>query len=152
MENRKLFVKYFVIILLLIGGLGVLGKLQERVSHDDSDTDEKALFEVNNLMGASKKTIKNEVLKNGYVNCAMGEVQVDMTDAIPSKDASIDIFVTMGAVKILVPKDWTVILETTNIMGASKDFNEGTELQIDENKVLNISGTVLMGAIEIRRI
>ena len=82
----------------------------------------------------------------------MGEVQVDMTDAIPSKDASIDIFVTMGAVKILVPKDWTVILETTNIMGASKDFNEGTELQIDENKVLNISGTVLMGAIEIRRI
>ncbi|MCP9768592.1 hypothetical protein EGI22_11765 [Lacihabitans sp. LS3-19] len=152
MENRKLFIKYLVIILVLIGGLGVLGKLQERVSGHKEDVDEKEMFEVNNLMGASKKTIKDEELRNGYINCAMGEVQIDLTQALPSKNSNIEVFVTMGAVKITVPKDWRVVLDATSIMGASKDFNDGLEGQIDENKVLNIEGTVIMGALEIYRI
>ena len=152
MENRKLFLKYLVIVLILIGGLGLLGKLQERVNTDNEKVVGKTMFEVNNLMGASKKMIKDKEIKNGYINCAMGEVQIDLSQALPSKNANIEVNVTMGAVKIIVPKDWRVQMDATSIMGASKDFNDGLDNQIDENKVLNIKGTVLMGAIEIYRI
>lgn len=155
MDNKKTFIKYFVIVLVIIGGLGVLGKLQDRVANEESTSDGKSrnnFFEVNNLMGGTKKEYNFAELKGGIINCVMGGTEIDLTNATLEKGATIDVFLMMGGAKIKVPKDWNVVLDTDNIMGDSKDRNAEDEDVVEDNsKTLKIRGTVLMGGLEIKR-
>lgn len=155
MESKKDFIKYFVIVLLIIGGLGVLGKLQDRVDREDSEDNGKSrndFFEVNNFMGGSKKEYNFAEFKGGIINCVMGGTEIDLTNTGLKSGASIDVFLMMGGVKIKVPKDWNVVLDTDNVMGDSKDHNaENEDVVYDNSKTLKIKGTVLMGGLEIKR-
>lgn len=155
MDTKKTFVKYFVIVLVIIGGLGVLGKLQDRVTKEETTEGGKSrnnFFEVNNLMGGTKEEYNFAQLKGGIINCVMGGTELDLTNASLEKGASIDVFLMMGGAKIKVPKDWNVVLETDNIMGESKDRNaEDEDVVEDSSKTLKIRGTVLMGGLEIKR-
>jgi predicted membrane protein len=155
MDTKKTFVKYFVIVLVIIGGLGVLGKLQDRVTNEESTDDGKNrnnFFEVNNLMGGSKKEYNYAELKGGIINCVMGGTEIDLTNTKLEKGATIDVFLMMGGAKIKVPKDWNVILDTDNIMGDSKDRNAEEDGVVEDNsKTLRVRGTVLMGGLEIKR-
>ena len=156
MENRKTLTKYLVIVLLIIGGLGVLGKLQDQVTIAESQENGKSrtdFFEVNNIMGGSKKEFRSVELKGGIIKCVMGGAEVDLTNAILKEGAALDVFLLMGGAKVFVPKDWHIILDTVNIMGDSKDQyseegNSGSEI----GKTLKINGTVVMGGLEIIRI
>lgn len=155
MDTRKTFIKYFVIVLVIIGGLGVLGKLQDRVANEESTSEGKSrnnFFEVNNLMGGTKKEYNFTELKGGIINCVMGGTEIDLTNATLEKGATIDVFLMMGGAKIKVPKDWNIVLDTDNIMGDSKDRNAEDEDVVEDNsKTLKIRGTVLMGGLEIKR-
>ncbi len=155
MDTKKTFIKYFVIVLVIIGGLGVLGKLQDRVANEESTSEGKSrnnFFEVNNLMGGTKKEYNFAELKGGIINCVMGGTEIDLTNATLEKGATIDVFLMMGGAKIKVPKDWNVVLDTDNIMGDSKDRNAEDEgVEEDNSKTLKIRGTVLMGGLEIKR-
>lgn len=155
MDTKKTFIKYFVIVLVIIGGLGVLGKLQDRVANEESTSDGKSrnnFFEVNNLMGGTKKEYNFAELKGGIINCVMGGTEIDLTNATLEKGATIDVFLMMGGAKIQVPKDWNIVLDTDNIMGDSKDRNAEDEDVVEDNsKTLKIQGTVLMGGLEIKR-
>lgn len=155
MDSKKTFIKYFVIVLVIIGGLGVLGKLQDRVSNEDESDKGKSrndFFEINNFMGGTKKEYNYKEFKGGIINCVMGGTEIDLTNAEIKSGASIDVFLMMGGAKIKVPKDWSVVLDTDNIMGDSKDRNaEDEDVVQDNGKVLKIKGTVLMGGLEIKR-
>ena len=156
MENRKTLTKYLVIVLLIIGGLGVLGKLQDRVTIAESQENGKSrtdFFEVNNIMGGSKKEFRSVELKGGIINCVMGGAEVDLTNAILKEGAALDVFLLMGGAKVFVPKDWHIILDTVNIMGDSKDqYSEEGNTGSEIGKTLKINGTVVMGGLEIIRI
>jgi predicted membrane protein len=154
MDNQKTFVKYFVIVLVIIGGLGVLGKLQDRVTNKEASEGGKSrndFFEVNNVMGGSKKGYSFSELKGGIINCVMGGADINLTKTTLKDGASIDVFLLMGGAKIIVPKDWNVILDTSNIMGDSKDKNGGSQSTEDVSKTLKINGLIVMGGLEVVR-
>lgn len=155
MENRKQFIKYFGIILLILGGLGILGKLQDRVSNDKETLNNKNgndFFEVNNFMGGSKKEFTYPKLRGGIINNVMGGSEIDLRTSNMDKTATIEVFLLMGGAKIMVPKDWNVSFETINIMGGTKDQIEDEESNSENtNKTLIIKGTVLMGGLQVKR-
>lgn len=154
MNNKKTFIKYFVIVLVIIGGLGVLGKLQDRVTNQEASEDGTSrndFFEVNNVMGGSKKDYSFSELKGGIINCVMGGTEINLTKATLKDGASIDVFLLMGGAKIFVPKDWNVVLDTANIMGDSKDKNDDSQSSEDASKTLKINGTIVMGGLEVVR-
>lgn len=154
MENKKTFIKYFVIVLVIIGGLGVLGKLQDRVANEEVTEDGKSrndFFEVTNFMGGSKKEYNYTELKGGMINCVMGGTEIYLTPTNIKKGATIDVFLMMGGAKIIVPKEWNIILDTANIMGDSKDQNNDSGNVEDNSKTLKINGTIIMGGLEVIR-
>ncbi len=135
MNNKKTFIKYLVIVLVIIGGLGVLGKLQDRVTNQEATEDGKSrndFFEVTNFMGGSK-------------------TEIYLTPTNIKKGATVDVFLMMGGAKLIVPKDWNIILDTVNIMGDSKDDNAESEKVEDNSKTLKINGTIIMGGLEVIR-
>ena len=155
MENRKQFIKYVGIILLILGGLGILGKLQERVSNDKETLINKNgndFFEVNNFMGGSKKEFNYPTFRGGIINSIMGGSEIDLRGSEMDKTATIEVFLLMGGAKIMVPQDWNVAFETINIMGGTKDQIQGEESNSENtNKTLIIKGTVLMGGLQVKR-
>ncbi len=156
MENKKQFIKYFGIILLIIGGLGILGKLQDRVSNDEEtikSKDRNDFFEVNTIMGGNKKEYSFPLFRGGIINNVMGGSEIDLRNSNIDKIATIDVFLLMGGAVIKVPKDWKVVFDTVNIMGGTKDKSESDDIysKNTSKKTLKIKGTVLMGGLEIRR-
>ena len=99
MENKKQFIKYFGIILLIIGGLGILGKLQDRVSNDEEtikSKDRNDFFEVNTIMGGNKKEYSFPLFRGGIINNVMGGSEIDLRNSNIDKIATIDVFLLMG--------------------------------------------------------
>jgi predicted membrane protein len=153
MKNNNTITKYLVIVLATVGGLGLLGKLQERTEQktaDGNSSPEKQYFESKALMGASNKSYAFSNLKGGEIMGLMSGTKIDLSKAKIDNHATIDVLLMMGGVKLIVPKDWQVVLNATCIMGDAKD--KGTRVSTLPNKTLEIDGLVLMGGIDIERI
>ena len=77
----------------------------------------------------------------------MGGCELDMRDASIKGEAVINVFAVFGGISIKVPRDWTVILHGTPIMGG---FDEKTNAPPDNTKRLIVNGYAIMGGVEVR--
>lgn len=156
MNNNKAFLKNFAIIVVVVGVLGLLGKYQETREKrelnlpEEVNVSKESEFEMNNVMSGNKKEIDSQDFKSGEINCLMAGAEVDFRKANINGIAKLDANAMMGAVKVLVPKDWTVKLNVTAIMGAAHDNKEDADVH-NPNKTLIIDGSVLMGSVEVKR-
>lgn len=155
MENKKRFIKYVTAILIIVGGLGLLSKLQERVERKEgkivSNNTEETLhvFEIANFLGGNQKKISVEKFGGASINNMMGGVEIDLREATIEQDAHIDVAMMMGGVVLKIPKEWDVIFDTTVFLGAVNDKKPVT-IKSSAPK-LYISGSIMMGAIDIER-
>lgn len=157
MNNKKLFIKNLFIVFFIISGIVYLGNLQEQkksIEQDSSISTEKgneADFRITGLMSNRKKEVESKDFLSGEVNCMMSAVTIDFANADIKKEAQLDINAMMGGVKVFVPKDWTVKMDITAIMGGSND-NTADSVSLNPNKVLYVDGFVMMGGVEIKRL
>jgi predicted membrane protein len=153
MENKNRFIKYLTAILIIVGGLGLLSKLQERVERKEavSNNTEETLhvFEIANFLGGNQKKISVEKFGGASINNMMGGVEIDLREATIEQDARIDVAMMMGGVVLKIPKEWDVIFDTTVFLGAVNDKKPVT-IKSSAPK-LYISGSIMMGAIDIER-
>lgn len=99
------------------------------------------------LMSGSQIKIDAQNFQGGEMTVLMAGVELDLRNASMPADATLHIFVAMGGVEIKVPLDWTVVCKGTPIMGGIEDKTVPTP---NPAKRLTITGTVIMGGIEIR--
>ena len=157
MNNNKAFLKNFAIIVVVVGVLGLLGKYQETREKrelnlpEEVNVSKESEFEMNNVMSGNKKEIDSQDFNKGEVNCLMAGAEIDFTKANIIGKAKLEINAMMGGIKVIVPKEWTVKMNVTAIMGAAHDNKEVNDVQ-DKNKTLVIEGAVLMGGVEVERI
>jgi predicted membrane protein len=93
------------------------------------------------------------VLKNdsqefagGEVNAVMGSVEIDLRQAAIATEAVLNVSVIMGGVEIKVPRDWSVSVNGTPMLGGIEDK---TLPPLVPGKRLIIEGSVIMGGVEI---
>lgn len=98
-------------------------------------------------------TLSGVVLKNdspeftgGVVSAVMGGVEIDLRQANIVSEASLHLSVIMGGVEIRVPREWSVVLNGSPILGGIEDK---TVPPMMPGKRLVIEGSVIMGGVEI---
>ncbi len=98
-------------------------------------------------------TLSGIVLKNdspdftgGVVSAVMGGVEIDLRQAGIASEASLHLSVIMGGVEIRVPREWSVVLNGSPILGGIEDK---TVPPMMPGKRLVIEGSVIMGGVEI---
>ena len=98
-------------------------------------------------------TLSGVVLKNdspdftgGVVSAVMGGVEIDLRQAAIVSEASLHLSVIMGGVEIRVPREWSVVLNGSPILGGIEDK---TVPPMMPGKRLVIEGSVIMGGVEI---
>ena len=93
------------------------------------------------------------VLKNdsqefagGEINAVMGAVEVDLRQAAIATEAVLHLSVIMGGVEIRVPREWSVVVNGSPVLGGIEDK---TVPPMMPGKRLIIEGSIIMGGVEI---
>lgn len=155
MENRKLFIKNLVIVLVVVGVIGAIGSITEKNKKSETANEGieegKNYFEYSYFMSGAKKVLNYNPLKGGDLSCVMGGGEIDLTGSTLNGPARIDVFCLMGGAQFTIPSDWTVQNDAVAVMGGIHDENDDKGLETDPNKVLILDGSAVMGGIEIKR-
>ncbi len=98
-------------------------------------------------------TLSGIVLKNdsqeftgGDINAVMGGVEIDLRQAAIATEAVLRLSVIMGGIEIKVPREWSVAVNGTPLLGGIEDK---TVPPMTPGKRLIIEGSVIMGGVEI---
>lgn len=104
------------------------------------------------IMGGINKKLASPDFKGGSITCIWGGAEIDLKEAHLGSGAALDVFILMGGAQLTVPKDWTVVVDAFPIMGGVEDkitkYPEGTA---DPAKMIRVTGTIVMGGLEIKR-
>lgn len=102
------------------------------------------------VFGGTRRQVISKDFKGGDLINVCGGTELDLTRADIQGTAVIDIVNVWGGIRIAVPPNWQIRTNLTHIM-AGVDDNKRTQNQVqDPDKVLVLTGVVLMSGIEIR--
>jgi len=115
------------------------GRRDERFEHG-SRIDASAM-----MSGIVLKNDSQE-FSGGEINAVMGAVEIDLRQAAIAAEAVLHLSVIMGGVEIRVPREWSVSVNGTPMLGGIEDK---TSPPMTPGKRLVIEGSVIMGGVEI---
>ncbi|HEY9335224.1 MAG TPA: DUF1707 domain-containing protein [Kribbella sp.] len=113
---------------------------------------------INVFMSESKRTGSWLVPQRQEINAVLGDVTLDYTEAqIPFDEVHIDVKSILADVKIRVPQNAIVLLDSNPILGSVSEQEAGLKAVPDpssrpaEPKRFHIRGTAILGEIKIKR-
>jgi len=141
---------YWPLLLVLIGFF-IIRRSGTRPDRAGTDSSQSADSTVDGfaLLSSVRRTCNSKEFKGGNLTSIWGGIELDLrTASISSGPAIVDVFALWGGIDIIVPRDWTVIVKGTPILGG---FEDKTEQQPGElPKHLVVSGIVIMGGADIK--
>ncbi len=133
------------VVLLIIGGSLVSKPFRRR---QVSVGENAGVFEATAILGGASRRIAASNFQGGDATAIMGGCEIDLRDCgSEGGPAEINTFAFWGGVEIRVPSDWEVQVKGTAILGAYEDKTRTSEGE--GRKVLTITGTAIMGGVEI---
>lgn len=140
------------LFLIGVGGFVIFKALARRNRGDivpglKAGESDDSVVDITAIMGGFQRRIVTQDFRGGEITAVMGGCELDMRDASLKGEAVINVFAVFGGISIKVPRDWTVILHGTPIMGG---FEEKTNAPPDNAKRLIVKGHAIMGGVEVR--
>lgn len=102
-----------------------------------------------NIFSGSELSSHSKQFQGGSVSTLFGGAEIDLRDAVPAPDASLDVFTAFGGVEIRVPDGWQVNMHGLPLFGGFENATKKDTLPADAPK-LDISATALFGGIEVK--
>jgi len=134
-------------VVLVIVGLSLILKPFRR--RGVSVGEESGVFEATAILGGANRKLSAANFQGGDAVAIMGGCEIDLRDCgSEGGPAEIDTFAFWGGIEIRVPEDWEVQVKGTAILGGYGD--ETRTIEGDGRKVLVVTGTAIMGGVEIK--
>jgi predicted membrane protein len=108
------------------------------------------MLDVASTFSGVRKVVLSKTFKGGRISSMFGGVDIDLTQADIQGEAVIEINVTMGGIKLVVPPHWQLRSEVSTVLGGMDDARPMPQGGFSADKILVLKGSVLMGGIEIR--
>ena len=146
-------------VILIFVGLHVLtrgfghrgvghGALGHRTSPEQRDErfEHGARIDASAMMSGIALKNDSQEFSGGQINVVMGSVEIDLRQAAIATEAVLEVSVVMGGVEIKVPREWSVSVQGTPVLGGIEDK---TVPPMTPGKRLVVDGSVVMGGVEI---
>jgi predicted membrane protein len=139
-------------IILISLGLYIVfkGKDKERIEIElqKDYIDDVAIF------GGCEKVISSDNFRGGSITAVFGGSEINLGNCSLAEGTNvIDVLCIFGGTTIVVPRDWNVIINVTPIFGCfSNKMYKSPDISINPNKSLIITGLVIFGGGEIKRL
>jgi predicted membrane protein len=101
------------------------------------------------VFGGGNTKVFSENFRGGKITAIFGGSDIDLKNAKPAENCTIDLFVLFGGSKLIVPEDWQIKSEVVAIFGGSTDKRVFPTVKNSEKYVV-IKGVVLFGGIEFK--
>ena len=139
-------------VLLLILGAVILfggGRRRSRRPRTQNATRDAGTSDLNisAFFAGSEQRISDQSLRSGQVSAIFGSAEVDLRGTTLEGDAaSIEATALFGSLRLRVPNDWAVDVQTTNMFGS---FESKRVQPTDPKARLSILATSTFGSIEL---
>ena len=117
-----------------------------RPGHRDERLEHGASIDASAMMSGIVLKNDSQEFAGGEINAVMGAVEIDLRQAAIATEAVLHLSVIMGGVEIRVPREWSVSVNGTPMLGGIEDK---TAPPLTPGKRLIIEGSVIMGGVEI---
>ena len=117
-----------------------------RPGHRDERFEHGASIDASAMMSGIVLKNDSQEFAGGEINAVMGAVEIDLRQAAIATEAVLHLSVIMGGVEIRVPREWSVSVNGTPMLGGIEDK---TVPPMTPGKRLIIEGSVIMGGVEI---
>jgi hypothetical protein len=105
---------------------------------------------VSHIFGGGKEQVTSQDFQGGEVSAIFGGTELDLRDAGLSEDGAVlDVTVVCGGIQLRVPRDWTVTVQVTTLIGGV-DTKRSQPRPEDARGELTISGAIVCGGVEVR--
>lgn len=152
--------EYFIPIIVIAAGLLMILKSLRSSSNTNTKKEyngcnfeesvsEDVLNSVTVFSGV-KKVILSKNFKGGEIVSFMGGSEINMMQADIQGKVVINISQVFSGIKFVIPPHWQVQSEIVSVMGGYQDKRPKGQSLVDEDKVLIIKGTNLLGGIDIK--
>lgn len=101
------------------------------------------------LVGKSVSCLRGE-FKGTNVQAILGNVQLDLRQAIIEQDVTVNMSLILGGADIYLPENVRVICETQSILGDVRDVRAGLRNMDSGQPAIHITGTCVLGGIELK--
>lgn len=115
----------------------------------DTVMDNRDSIEITSILSGIKKTNHSQNFKGGSLTAIMAGIELNLLHADIQEQATLNLDIVMGGVKLLVPSDWSVQSQVVTVMGGIEDDRMNVS-NISTTKILILTGTATMGGIEIK--
>lgn len=127
----------------------------EQVYEDDgcftSQRDYKEDFiDSTSVFGGTKKNIISKNFKGGDVVNVIGGTELDLTRADFTGTAEIEITNVFGGTKLIIPSNWKLVSEIVTVFGGVEDKRNLHSITENNDKILLLKGTVILGGVDIK--
>lgn len=111
------------------------------LSHDGN-------FHLKTSFGSDTCVVEGGEMSGGDISVCFGSADVNLGRCVLSEGLSVlTVKITMGSLKIVVPSDWYVEVESSSVMGGVQDVRKSKSS--DPSKTLLIRAEVSLGSIEL---
>jgi predicted membrane protein len=141
---------FFIVIgvLIIFTGSAVSGRIfhrEEGASGDD-------FIDILNIFSGGDRQILSQNFTGGKVTSIFGGSKIDLTKAKLGPGISqLDISCVFGGTEIIVPENWSVVIDVVPVLGGFSDERKISSGSIfDTSRQLIIKGTVVFGGGELK--
>ena len=136
------------LLLILLGIMLVLTSFRRTAPPRGPETSSNPSLNLFTMLGGVDHKNNSTSFRGGEATAVMGGVDIDLREAsITDEAAEINCFAFMGGIEIKVPKDWSVVIKGTPIMGYFGDTSKPDSTAV--SKRLTVKGQVFMGSVEV---
>jgi len=139
------------ILIVLVGGSMIwraISERRERARVAEGGAIEEVRIDGSAFLGGLSNTNASREFQGGSLTAVMGGCEIDLRNAsMKNPEATVDVFAFWGGIELKVPRDWTVVVQGTPILGGIEDK---TQPSSEASKRLIITGMVIMGGVEIK--
>ena len=107
-----------------------------------------AKIRMTSFFGSSENQIASQQFRGGRVYAVFGSSDIDLRGAtIADEGATINIITSLGSVRLLVPEDWAVNIQTRAVLGSVASKRVAPTSPVGQ---LTLTGLCLFGSVEIK--
>lgn len=148
---------FWPIILIAVGLLVMWNSLTSRKSPPASSGaggDPRTTVNGAAIFSGLERRVTSQDFKGGHVTAIFGGIELDLSEAnIQGDEATLEVNAVFGGAEIRIPYSWQVSYCGSPVFGGVEDktrVRSSDETSGAKTKVLNITGTVMFGGLEIK--
>ncbi len=142
---------FWPVILIALGFLVIFKDKAKQGLDDFSNTkisdNKDGKIDIVAIMSGSQGNIASSNFIGGDITAVMGGVELDLRNASIETEAVINVFTFWGGISLKIPNDWSVVNSANAVLGG---IDDSTVPNMSANKRLIITGTSVMGGVEIK--